>query len=273
MGQLGAVTALLLAAGQGTRLRPLTDHWPKTLMPVNGRPLLEHWLGHMRGAGVDEVVVNVHHHVDEMLRFLERPIFRGWVHPSVEEEILGTAGAVRFNREKLSGESVIVVHADNLCRCDFGDFVDFHRRRRPVHTDITMMTFEAEVPEACGIVETDADEVVVGFHEKVLDPPGRRANGAVYVLDRTVLDWIVEHPEVTDFSTEVIPEYLGGIATWHNSGVHRDIGTPEMLDRAQRDAASPTIFEMAHDDEWSSWFSSHPIHAMVKALRFGEVER
>ena len=265
------MTALLLAAGQGTRLRPLTDHWPKPLMPVNGRPLLEHWLGHMRGAGIDEVVVNVHHHADEMLRFLERPIFRSWVHPSVEDEILGTAGAVRSNRERLSGESVVVVHADNLCRCNFGDFVDFHHRCRPSHTDMTMMTFEAEVPEACGIVDTDADGVVVGFHEKALDPPGWIANGAVYILARTVLDWIVEHPEVTDLSTQVIPEYLGRIATWHNTGVHRDIGTLEMLDRAQRDAASPEILEMAHDDEWSRWFSGHPIHAMVEALRLGEV--
>ena len=255
--------ALLLAAGSGKRLRPLTDHWPKPLMPVNGRPLLEIWLEQMSGVGIREVIVNVHHHSEEMLRFLDRPAYRDWVSPALEPEILGTAGSIRANWDRLGGQNLVLVHADNLCQCDFRAFLDFHRLSRPEHTDMTMMTFETEAPEACGIVETDEEGVVVGFHEKVTDPPGCRANGAVYVLDEVVVDWIGHNSEIIDFSTEVIPQFLGRIATWMNNGVHRDIGTPEMLMRAQCDPVLPRETKYQLNDEWSEWFMDHPIHTMV----------
>ena len=260
----GGVRALLLCAGTGSRLRPLTDEWPKPLMPIGGRPLLEHWLESLRSLGVREVLVNVHHQAEQMVRFLERPRYRGWVSIAHETHPLGTAGTLLANREFFDSCTTLLVHADNWCQCDLGAFVAFHLDRRPEGCPATMMTFDTATPGACGIVETDPAGVVVGFHEKVADPLGTLANGAVYLLEPELLDWLAHHPDVRDFSTEVIPNFLGRIATWHNSGIHRDIGTPEMLALAQQDL-SPDL-SRTKADEWSDWFKDHPIHRWVADL-------
>ena len=258
------VRALLLAAGTGSRLRPLTDQWPKPLMPIGGRPLLEYWLESLRSVGVGEVLVNVHHHAEQMVQFLERPRYRGWVRIAHEVHPLGTAGTLSASREFFAGYTTLVAHADNWCRCDLGAFIAFHRHRRPEGCPITMMTFDTLAPETCGIVETDPTGVVVGFHEKVADPPGTRANGAVYLLEPELFDWLAQRPDLRDFSTEVLPSFLGRIATWHNSGIHRDIGTPEMLALAQQDP-SPGL-PWTENDAWSHWFKDHPVHRLVADL-------
>ena len=67
--------ALLLAAGLGSRLKPLTNEWPKCLMPINGKPLLEIWLDSLLEAGIKEILVNVHHHSQEVIDFLSRKKF------------------------------------------------------------------------------------------------------------------------------------------------------------------------------------------------------
>ncbi len=264
----GSVTAVLLAAGAGTRLAPLTDEWPKPLMPVGGRPLLQIWLDDLWTIGVRSVVVNVHHHRREMLDFLNRPRFRNWVRVFEEERLLGTAGTLRACRGFLVGGPTLLAHADNLCRCHLADFVAAHRERPGGHV-ATMMTFDTETPESCGIVETDAAGTVVAFHEKAHDPPGRRANGAVYLLQPEVLDWLDDHPGVTDFSTGVVPEFLGRIGTWHNVNVHRDIGTPAMLAAAQNDPDPRSTNAPTGGDDWDQWFKDHPIHQMVGELGTG----
>ena len=251
------IRALLLAAGMGTRLRPLPDQWPKCLMPVSRRPLLEYWLQTLYVAGIREVLVNTHFHADQVKEFLARRQFVGWVRPVQETELLGTAGTLRANVDFFHGSTTLLVHADNWCQCDFGAFVDYHLNRRPVHCLITMMTFETESPESCGIVETDEQEVVVAFHEKVANPPGRRANGAVYLLEPQVLEWLERHSDLADFSTQVLPQYLGRIATWHNAGIHRDIGTLRALQAAQRDPIPRHYW--AGDDDWLKRFQSSAV--------------
>lgn len=233
---------LLLAAGLGTRLRPYTDNWPKCLMPIQGRPLLEYWLSLLHHSGIKDVLVNLHCHADIVKDFLNRPIFKDWVHTVHESELLGTAGTLRSNLDFFSGETILLIHADNLCSCDFQGFLNFHHAFRPSGTVMTMMTFESQKPESCGIVELDELGVVQAVHEKVKNPPGNLANAAVYIIEAEVFDWIIEHPEVNDFSTEVLPHFIGKIATWKNDGVLRDIGTPEMLKAAQKDECSITAW-------------------------------
>jgi mannose-1-phosphate guanylyltransferase len=124
-----------------------------------------------------------------------------------------------------------------------------------------MMTFETNEPRSCGIVETDCYGVVTAFHEKVDNPPSSRANAAVYMLESEVLEWLEQHPEVSDFSTGVLPHFIGRIATWHNSEVHRDIGTLPALRAAQRDPI-PEHYWSGHD-EWQSKFESLPVFRVV----------
>ena len=97
-----------------------------------------------------------------------------------------------------------------------------------------MLTFSTRTPSKCGIVEIDSDGVVKAFHEKVSNPPGNRANGAVYVFDQELIEELVElGPRISDFSTQVLPALVGRIHTWHTTSRYLDIGTPDSLLEAQ----------------------------------------
>ena len=90
------------------------------------------------------------------------------------------------------------------------------------------------------------------------NPPGNRANAAVYLLEPEVLDWIEENPGINHFSTEVLSHFMGRIATWHNTGIHKDIGELPMLLKAQSDPQSQGFWPEI--DTWQRKFlSAHPI--------------
>jgi len=256
--------ALLLAAGVGSRLAPLTDSWPKCLMPVQGRPLMEYWLRSLEIAGVTEVLVNLHHHHETVREFLEG-VESGLIIKSVfEPELLNTAGTIRANSRFLGNEPALIIHADNWCHCDLSGFINLHMARRSPQQLITMMTFLAEEPEKAGIVELDEHGSVTAFHEKQQNPPGKVANAAIYILEPEVVGAIQRDITMHDFSLDVIPRYIGQIGTWHNSEIHRDIGTAENLIKAQYDPIPdfPTILSAP----WRAMFRRSDIFHKVAAL-------
>ena len=126
------------------------------------------------------------------------------------------------------------------------------------------MTFESPTPQNCGIVKTDKDGIVLSFFEKSNNPPGNQANGAVYLLEPEVLKWIDEHPDISDFSLEVLPYFMGSIATWKNSDIHRDIGALDMLKLAQSDS-QPNSF-WSGIDSWQKEFLNNPIHQLITRI-------
>jgi mannose-1-phosphate guanylyltransferase len=227
--------AMLLAAGLGTRLRPLTDHLPKCLVPIAGRPLLAYWLDLL--AGFEQIVINTHYLPDSVRAFVAAWPERERITLTHETALLGTGGSLLANRARFSEAPFLVAHADNLSRFDMAAFLARHHRRPP-GVAITMMTFETDNPRSCGIVEETADGIVTAFHEKLDNPPGNHANGAVYIFDPEVLEAIAALGKpVVDLSTEIIPAFLGRIQTFANRDYHRDIGTPDSLRQAERDFA------------------------------------
>ena len=227
--------ALLLAAGFGTRLRPLTDRIPKCLVPIHGRPLLGLWLDMLFPAGIERILVNTHYLPEEVRGFVASSPWRDRIDLVHEDRLLGTGGTVLQNRRFFGDRAFLVAHADNLTRFDLKAFMAAHEQRPP-EAEITMMTFETDRPETCGIVELDDRSRVVGFHEKSPSPPGNRANAAVYVFEPSVLDFLASLGKDTiDISTEVLPRYLGRMSAYHNGDYHRDIGTPESLAAAHRE--------------------------------------
>ena len=226
--------ALLLAAGLGTRLRPITVHTPKCLVSIGGEPLLGRWLRQLEAVGCEAVLVNTHYLAEQVQAFLE-----GWrsdgmaLHTVHEPELLGTAGTILANQAFFQGATGLVIHADNAMADSLGGLLEAHRQR-PTGCPLTMLTFRTDQPRSCGIVGTDELGVVTAFHEKVSDPPGNCANGAVYAFDADLVAFLKTlHPQPSDFSTEVIPRLLGRINTWHASKPFLDIGTPEALEAAQ----------------------------------------
>jgi mannose-1-phosphate guanylyltransferase len=232
--------ALLLAGGLGTRLRPLTNSIPKCLVSICGRPLLGHWLDLLFRNGIEAVLVNTHYLPEPVRAFVTASPWSRRISLAHEVELLGTGGTVLRNRGFFEDEPFMVAHADNLTRFDVAAFIERHRCR-PAGADVTMMTFETDDPRNCGIVEEDARGLVTAFHEKVANPPGNRANAAVYIFQPVVINFLATlGKENIDLSTEVIPRYLERMCTFHNSDYHRDIGTPESLAKAEREfAATP----------------------------------
>lgn len=225
--------ALLLAAGLGTRLRPITDTIPKCLVPIRGRPLLSYWFDMLFSEGVECALVNTHYHAEAVEAFVAQSTWRDRVETVYEPELLGTGGTVLRNRAWLGREAFMVAHADNLSRFPVQTFIAAHQQR-PVVAAMTMMTFNTDAPQSCGIVELDSHGIVQRFHEKVRNPPGNCANGAVYICEPEIVDFLAGlGREFIDLSTDVIPVFTGRIATYHNTGYHRDIGTVESLRRAE----------------------------------------
>jgi mannose-1-phosphate guanylyltransferase len=255
--------ALLLSAGIGSRLGPITGLWPKCLMPIHGRPLLEYWLSDLSKSSVSKIFVNLHHLKETVQKFLERDCFSGMVETFVEEELLGTAGTIRALSEELSTSTTIIAHADNWVDINFRELISHHSVLCSNHPGylMTMVTFDTENPTESGIVESDDTGFVTAFYEKIANPPGTRANGAVYIVEPDLIQWICNRPNISDFSTEVIPEHLGLIGTYHNERVHRDIGRIESLRKAQSDPRRYSNFDV--NDAWSEWFRNHRVMELI----------
>lgn len=226
---------ILLAAGLGVRLRPITNDTPKCLVPIRDRPLLDYWLELLLDQGVEEVLINTHYLPDQVERFIQKSRWCGKVTLVHEPTLIGTGGTVLANRSFFEQEPVMVAHADNLTVFRVAEFVK-RFDDRPNGINLTMMTFVTDQPSSCGIVETDAEGIVMGFHEKVANPPSCIANGAVYIFDKHVVEFLGNsRSSVIDISTEVLPAFVGHINTYHNDLYLRDIGSSRSLEAAENE--------------------------------------
>lgn len=231
--------ALLLAAGRGDRLRPISDKLPKCLMPICGVPLIDYWLSSLKFAGINSVLINLHYKADMVRKYLHGRFTDMEISMVYEPELLNTGGTLLGNRKYFNGDRIMLIHADNLCLADLAGFVESHEQR-PEGAAMTMMTYVTDTPESCGIILTDKRGMVREFHEKIAKPPGNTANAAVYILEPEVMKFLESLGKVKiDFSREVIPAYIGRIFSYHNDIYHRDIGTREALEKAQNFESVP----------------------------------
>lgn len=243
------IKALLLCAGIGSRLSPLTDVLPKCLMPIIGKPLLSYWLEILTHAGVNEILINLHHHAEFVEKYIRGSQYSDLVTLVYEPELLGTGGTLLKNEAFFRNSPLLLAHADNLTLFDLSDFFQAHQKR-PKAAEMTMMTFLSPTPEKCGIVRLNDEGIVNEFHEKVKTPPGSIANAAVYILEPEIIPFLhsLENEKI-DFSTQVLPAYINRIYTYLNSRYHRDIGNFSSLMEAQIDF--PLLLEMEKNSSWS----------------------
>ncbi len=225
--------ALLLAAGLGTRLRPVTNKVPKCLVPINGKPLLQYWLENLSKAGVDEFLINTSYLNNQVEEFVNNSIFKDQITLVYENELLNTGGTLLKNKDFFLDDTFMFIHADNLSFCDFTAFINSHKNRQS-KCEITMMLFHTDNPQSCGIVELDDDNIVQVFHEKVKNPPSSLANGAVYICEPSIITLLesLEKKNI-DFSLDIIVKLIGKINTFENNIYHRDIGSLESYSLAQ----------------------------------------
>jgi len=218
--------ALLLAAGLGTRLRPITNETPKCLIPIKGRPLLDIWIEILLDANITKILINTHYLHKQVEEFVENSQYKPYIELVYEDNLLGTGGTLLKNKLFFDdNDPFIVIHADNYCKCDFRDFIKSHFYK-PSYTLMTMMIFKTLDPKSCGIVELDNNNVVQKFHEKVNNPPSNLANAAIYIFDSEIFGILENYKKMfIDISIDVLPKLLGKIYTYKNNNINIDIGT------------------------------------------------
>ena len=235
------VKIILLAGGLGTRLRPLTDHTAKCLVPIAGRPLLDYWLDRFEESGIRDVLINNHHLPDQVRSYIRRANDTGRVRitEAYEPALLGSAGTITANKQFVNpGDTVIIIYADNLSEVNLRALLDFHES----HPDpMTMMLFRVAHPERCGIAHMDAENRITRFVEKPKEFMGNLANAGIYVV---TADAYYEMADMNKFDLgfDVLPAFVGRMRGWVFDGYHVDIGTHEALAKATADA--PTVFNV-----------------------------
>ena len=223
--------AFLLAAGQGTRLRPITNELPKCLVPIRGVPLLQIWMAICRQAGIGEVAINLHSHADTVRNWVNN--HRNGISMRLIEEhtLLGSAGTVLANRDWVISEPCFwILYADVLTISSFFPrMLEFHLAHRPV---ATLGLYEVPDPSRCGVVTFDEKMVIHDFQEKPVNPKSRWAFSGVVIGTPALLDQIPSRYPV-DFGFEVLPRLTGQMLAYPISDYLLDIGTLENYQAAQ----------------------------------------
>ena len=183
--------AVVLVGGFGTRLRPLTHHRPKQMLPIVNRPMIEHVVGHLANYGVDDVVLSLGYRPDAFsAAYPDGRCAGATLHYAIEPEPLDTAGAIRFAAlDAGMDERFLVLNGDVLTDLDIGAFLAFHESRG---AEATIALHRVDDPSRYGVVPTDGEGRVVQFVEK---PPRGEAptdliNAGTYVFEPAVVDRI-----------------------------------------------------------------------------------
>src|SRR3954452_13771747 len=229
--------AIMLAGGKGTRLRPLTIHTPKPIVPIFERPFLHYQLDLLKQVpGIDEVILSLNYQPRRIEEIFGDGADAGLnIRYVVEPAPLGTAGAVRYAGESLH-ESVVVFNGDVLTEVDLAAVIALHRQRQ---AKATIVLTPVENPSAFGLVETDAAGNVARFLEK---PAADQItcdtiNAGIYILEPDTFDRI---PKDTPWSIErsFFPSLIERNETfiaYVYRGYWIDIGTPEKYIQVHRD--------------------------------------
>jgi NDP-sugar pyrophosphorylase family protein len=233
--------AMILAAGKGTRLRPLTDSTPKPLVDVAGRPMIAFPLELLRRAGIYEVVINLHHLGDKIRVALgDGSAYGVRIVYSIEDPILDTGGAIEAAREFLCGGTFVVANADVVTDLDLRHVIEFHRQHDATVTMVLRPDPQAERKDDIGI---DAAYRVRRFLGRDFHTP--RTTGerflfaSVHVFEPRVFDYM--RPGVYSITRAIYPRLLAAgepIYGYVHRGYWRVLDTPQDLETGRRELGS-----------------------------------
>jgi mannose-1-phosphate guanylyltransferase len=235
------IKAVLLSAGFGTRLRPMTDTIPTCLLPIRGKPLMQYWFDNLRQAGVEEVVVNTHWLADVVEEFIGVGADRD---PKVkllhEPTLLGSAGTLAELADWASDADIVVsLYGDLLVTQKISDVVDFHLSH---DFPFTLTVAEADEPWRRGIATVDGQDIVTEFIEKPKNPVSNLAGAGMYAMSPSVLREAVMLREKKglplDLGADLIPLLAGRMKAYRANGIILDIGTMAAYQEAQDLVAS-----------------------------------
>jgi mannose-1-phosphate guanylyltransferase len=231
--------ALILAGGEGTRLRPLTAKVPKPVVPLVNRPFISYMLDWLEGHGFDDIVMSCGFLAEGVRKVLGSGDRGGIAIRYVEEsEPLGTAGPVKL-AEPMLDERFAVLNGDILTDIDLSSVLRFHESRG---ARVTLTLTPVEDPSSYGVILTDDDGEVRAFIEKPQgEAPSNLINAGIYVLEREVVAAIPDGRSVS-FEREVFPSLVdAGLYGVERGGYWLDIGTRDRYLQATRDILAGVV--------------------------------
>ncbi len=229
---------VLMAGGEGSRLRPLTSRRPKPLAPVAGKPVMEHIIALLRRHGISDIVATLHYLADEVESYFDSGAEFGVAMDYVVEDTpLGTAGAVKMADGLLAGETFLVISGDALTDIDLTALIEHHKREG---NDVTIALQRVTNPLEFGVVVTDEDGRITRFLEKPSwgEVFSDTINTGIYVLEPGILDRMIRGRSY-DFSKDLFPEMLrdgAKLGGYVIDAYWTDIGNLEQYQQANYDA-------------------------------------
>jgi NDP-sugar pyrophosphorylase family protein len=241
--------AMVLAAGQGTRLRPLTDTKPKALVPVNGRPMIEYSLLLLRHYGIRDVVINLHHHGEQIENRLADGSQLGLqISYSIEPELLDTGGGLLKAKRFLQNDTFIVVNTDVLIDLHLDELLEFHQKQRAAATLVLRPDRDAD---RYGSMDIDERDRICRFLETRMptQSPGpirKLMFTGVQVLEPKVFDYMDSETGAHKFSTtrQTYPRMLADGQPLYGfcfDGFWQDLGTAERIRQAEHGLAGGEV--------------------------------
>jgi mannose-1-phosphate guanylyltransferase/phosphomannomutase len=235
---------VLMAGGEGSRLRPLTSRRPKPLAPVAGKPVMQHIIELLRRHGISEIVATLHYLADEIEAYFDTG--ESWgvtMRYVVEDTPLGTAGAVKMAQELLADDAFLVISGDALTDVDLSALMNHHRS---AGNDVTIALQRVTNPLEFGVVVTDDQGRITRFLEKPSwgEVFSDTINTGIYVLEPGILDRMIRG-RMYDFSKDLFPEMLrdgAKLGGWVLSDAYwTDIGNLEQYQQANYDAIESRV--------------------------------
>lgn len=228
---------MVLAAGLGTRLRPLTFELPKPMVPLLDRPAMAHTIDLLHRHGVDRIVANLHYFPDTI-----RDYFGDELTYVEEAELLGTAGGVRNAREFFGDEPFLVISGDALTDLDVGRLVERHKASGGI---ATLCVTKVEATSEYGVVLHDDEGRITGFQEKPHPDEALSdlANCGMYIFSPEIFDYFPDTP-FADFANDVFPRLLEHDVPFHIHELDEywnDVGSLDELRNGTFDALSGAL--------------------------------
>ncbi|MCX6384116.1 MAG: NDP-sugar synthase [Actinobacteria bacterium] len=230
--------AMVLAAGLGTRLRPLTDLISKPMTPIVNKPVMEHIIELLVEHGFDEVVCNLHWYPEAIKDYFgDGSKYNIKITYSYEPELLGTAGGVKKVEAFFEGQTFLILSGDALTDIDLTELMDFHRKKGGI---CTLVLTEVDDPSQYGVVITDDESRITGFQEKPLmgEAKSSLANSGIYVFEPDIFSHI-PYGSFYDFGRDLYPKLLkAGIAYYgyKHDRYWNDVGSLDQYQQGNFDA-------------------------------------
>ena len=233
--------AIILAAGYGKRLLPLTNQTPKCLIPINGKPLLENWFNLLIEQGCSEVLINTHYLAKKVNEYIESYTTNNdtniKIQTAYEERLLGTAGTVWNNQKFVGDDNCIIINGDLLTNVNLRDLYRFHFRNKYLLSLCYKLTGN---PIGKGVMELDKDSKIIKFEEKPVAPFSNKIYSGIQVVNSKIFE-ILPFNDLKDnnymgldFGYDIWPRLIGKMIAYKLNCFLIDIGTMNSYKKAEK---------------------------------------